>query len=45
MWGCDYVQDRVAEVNLQADKFVRERHFDVVSIKEKQTSINQRYKE
>lgn len=38
------VQERVSEVNAQAEKFVKEDHFDVASIKEKQASINQRYR-
>ena len=38
-------QDRVSDVNAQAMKFVRENHFDRVSIQEKQASINQRYTE
>ncbi|CAI8008734.1 Spectrin alpha chain, non-erythrocytic 1 [Geodia barretti] len=36
-------QDRVADVNAQAERFVRENHFDVVSIGQKQERINQRY--
>jgi spectrin alpha len=36
-------QDRVADVNAQAERFARENHFDVASIREKQERINQRY--
>ena len=40
--GCS-MQERVSDVNAQAEKFVRENHFDVASIREKQERINQRY--
>lgn len=40
---CGFAQDRVSEVNAQVEKFVTEKHFDIVSIQKKQASINQRY--
>ncbi len=36
-------QERVRDLNAQAEKFVREQHFDSDSIQEKQRSINDRY--
>ncbi len=40
---CWLLQDRVRDLNAQAERFVREQHFDSESIQEKQRSIHDRY--
>ena len=37
------LQNRVSDVNAQAEKFMKEDHFDIVNIQQKQAIINQRY--
>ena len=37
------VQDRLADLNAQAQKFVDEQHFDADNIQEKRDSIADRY--